>query len=129
MVQIITKLDFSQYVNDNGFKIGKVIKCEEIPNTHLHDCLVDVGDQKLQIVCGAKNVAEGLKVVVATAQAILPNGTQINPGELLGHKSYGMLCSAKELNLDANKYNTAGIIELPKNAQVGAFFTKLFVNV
>lgn len=129
IVQIITKLDLSGFVDQNNFRIGKIVECKDIPNTHLHDCVVDIGDKQLKIVCGAPNAKEGLKVVVATEGAVLPNGTQILPGELLGNKSAGMLCSAKELNLLAKKkYNEEGIIELSKNSKVGEPFVALFAN-
>ena len=60
---------------------------------------VDNGEV-LQIVCGAANIRKGLKVVVAKPGAMMPDGLLIWPGELRGVESFGMVCSAKELNLD-----------------------------
>ena len=86
-------------------KVGKVIECVEHPESdHLHVCKVDVGSEVLQIVCGAHNVCEGILVVCACENAVMPNGKLITPGKLRGVESYGMLCSAYEL----------GLIEEPK---------------
>ena len=89
----------------NRIRVGKVIECVEHPESdHLHICKVDIGSEVLQIVCGAHNVCEGILVVVACENAIMPNGKLIVPGKLRGVDSYGMLCSAYEL----------GLIEEPK---------------
>ena len=56
--------------------IGKVLECNSHPDSdHLHVCLVDVGFEKLTIVCGAPNVEAGKKVIVALPNAILPDIT------------------------------------------------------
>ncbi|SFB37018.1 tRNA-binding protein [Lentibacillus halodurans] len=62
-------------------------------------CQVDTGDERLQIVCGAPNVAAGQKVVVAKVGAVMPSGFKIKPTELRGVPSNGMICSQKELGL------------------------------
>ena len=62
-------------------------------------CKVDVGTDTLQIVCGAPNVDAGQKVVVAKIGAVMPSGLVIQPSELRGVPSQGMICSAKELQL------------------------------
>ena len=80
--------------------IGQIVKCEDHPDSdHLHVCKVDVGSEVLQIVCGAHNVCEGILVVCACENAVMPNGKLITPGKLRGVESYGMLCSAYELGL------------------------------
>ena len=66
---------------------------------HLSVCEVDIGSEVLQIVCGAKNVAAGQFVAVSLVGAVLPNGLEIKPAKLRGVESYGMICSATELNL------------------------------
>ena len=77
-----------------------MIECVEHPESdHLHVCKVDVGSEVLQIVCGAQNVCEGILVVCACENAVMPNGKLITPGKLRGVESYGMLCSAYELGL------------------------------
>ncbi|MGI6156664.1 MAG: DUF4479 domain-containing protein, partial [Enterococcus lemanii] len=62
-----------------------------------------------------------LKVVVAKPGAMMPDGLLIWPGELRGVASFGMVCSAKELNL-ANAPMKRGILELPADAVVGEAF-------
>src|SRR5699024_11340389 len=60
-------------------------------------CQVDVGDETLQIVCGAPNVEQGQKVVVAKVGATMPSGMKIKQTKLRGVSSYGMICSKREL--------------------------------
>ncbi|MCQ3914558.1 MAG: hypothetical protein MJ201_01950 [Mycoplasmoidaceae bacterium] len=116
--------DLLQYL-DNGFKIGLIEQCEGIEGTHLHKCVVDIGTQKLNIVCGAPNARQGLRVVVATNGTMLPTGKQIIAGQLLGHKSEGMLCSYKELCINKE---SKGIVELDDNYKVGEYFKEAYSN-
>ena len=84
----------------SGLTIGKVLTCEMHPDSdHLHLCKVDVGDEVLQIVCGAPNVREGIKVIVAKIGAKLP-GIEIKKGKIRGVESFGMICSVQELGLE-----------------------------
>ncbi|ELK47337.1 DUF4479 domain-containing protein [Halobacillus sp. ACCC02827] len=84
-------------------------------------CQVDVGEETLQIVCGAPNVAEGQKVVVAKVGATMPSGMKIKDAKLRGVPSSGMICSAKELDLpDAPKEK--GILVLEDHYEVGQTF-------
>lgn len=78
---------------------------------------VDIGsDRLLQIVCGAPNVALGLKVPCALPGALLPGKIQIESRRLRGVESNGMLCSAKELGLPDEQ---EGLLRLPTEAPVG----------
>ena len=104
--------------------IGQIIECKNHPDSdHLHILKVDLGNTYgiEQIVCGAPNAREGLKVIVARVGAILPGGS-INKGVIRGVESNGMCCSLLELGV-ANKYlteaQTKGIEELPADAPVG----------
>ncbi|MCH5336285.1 MAG: phenylalanine--tRNA ligase subunit beta [Campylobacter sp.] len=63
----------------------------------LNICKVDVGNEVLQIICGAANVEVGQFVPVALKGAIMPNGMQIKEAKLRGVDSYGMICSSNEL--------------------------------
>lgn len=82
------------------FVVGYVMEKEKHPNADkLSVCQVDVGTEKLQIVCGAPNVDAGQKVVVAKVGAVMPSGLEIKAAELRGVASTGMICSAKELAL------------------------------
>jgi tRNA-binding protein len=105
------------------FVIGHVQKKEKHPNADkLSVCTVDVGNEILQIVCGAPNVAEGQKVVVAKVGAVMPSGLVIRDAELRGVASSGMICSAKELALP-NAPEEKGILVLENNAIVGEPYT------
>lgn len=102
---------------------GYVKSCEPHPDSdHLHVTTVQVGDnEEHQIVCGAPNIAQGQKVVVALPGTLMPNGAQIWPGELRGVDSYGMICSARELGL-AHAPQKRGIMIVPDSFEVGAEF-------
>ena len=127
-IKEITKIDLSAYIDSNNFVVGQIDECEKIEGTHLHKCLVNIGKEKLQIMCGASNARSSLKVVVALDGAMLPNGTCIRSGQILGNKSLGMLCSKKELNLTDKKFNDEGIIELPDLYKIGEKFNEIFTS-
>ena len=108
--------------------VGEVISCDMHPDSdHLHVCKVNVGDEILNIVCGAPNVRKGIKVIVALPGAKLPGG-EIKRGVIRGVESNGMLCSIQELGLD-NKFlsdkDKNGIHELSVDAEVGSDPIKL----
>lgn len=106
------------------FVVGYVEEKEHHPNADkLSICKVNVGDEVLQIVCGAPNVAAKQKVVVAKVGAVMPSGMLIKEAKLRGVDSYGMICSAKELNLP-NAPQEKGILVLDESAVVGKSFTK-----
>lgn len=102
--------------------IGEVIECEMHPDSdHLHVCKVNVGDNVLQIVCGAPNVRKGLKVIVALPGAILPGDFEIKKSKIRGVESNGMLCALFELGLEEKTEETysKGIYEVDSKAKVG----------
>jgi len=79
--------------------VGEVIECYKHPNADkLNVCKVNVGDEVLQIVCGASNVAESQLVPVALIGADL-NGFKIKKAKLRGVESFGMICAAREVGL------------------------------
>lgn len=125
-IKKIIGIDLSKYINANDFVVGHIDQCVEIKGSHLHKCIVNIGNQTLQIVCGAKNVKENINVVVALIGAILPNGKIIKEGHILGTKSYGMICSKNELNLNDDKFNNDGIIILPSQYKLGDKFNEIF---
>ena len=102
--------------------IGKVISCINHPDSdHLHICKVDVGSSILDIVCGAPNVKEGIKVIVAMEGAVLPGNFIIKKGLIRGVESNGMICALFELGLEEKteeNYNK-GIYILNDDAKVG----------
>lgn len=66
----------SKLINATDLVIGEVIDCKMHPDSdHLHVTIVDIGTEKLQIVCGAPNVSKGIKVIVAKPGAVLPEIT------------------------------------------------------
>jgi phenylalanyl-tRNA synthetase beta chain len=85
---------------DRNIVVAEVLAVERHPNAdRLSVCSVDDGAGRHQVVCGAPNVAPGIKAPFARVGAKLPDGTAIGAAELRGVKSDGMLCSAKELGL------------------------------
>ena len=108
---------------------AKVIDCKPHTNSdHLHVCMVDTGNEILQIVCGAPNVHTGDVVPCALSGAKLPGGVEIKPGELRGIMSYGMLCSGKELGVDDTIIEGAdvdGLLQLPKDTPLGTDIRKI----
>ena len=102
--------------------IGEIKKVEEHPDSdHLHVCRVNIGDEELQIVCGAPNVREGLKVIVAKVGAILPGDFEIKKSKIRGVESSGMMCALFELGLEekTDENYAKGIAELADDAPVG----------
>jgi phenylalanyl-tRNA synthetase beta chain len=96
--------------------VAQVLEVAKHPQAdRLNVCQVDVGSGTLQIVCGAPNVAVGLKVPCALVGAKLP-GIEIKQAKLRGVESSGMLCSAKELGLTEE---SNGLLLLPSDAPVG----------
>ncbi|GIQ66232.1 phenylalanine--tRNA ligase beta subunit [Paenibacillus cisolokensis] len=108
----------------DGVVVGYVISREKHPDADkLSVCVVDAGTgERLQIVCGAKNVDAGQKVPVALVGAVLPGGLKIKRAKLRGVESQGMICSARELGLNDKllpKEQQEGILVLPESAPVG----------
>ncbi len=103
--------------------IGHVLTCEDHPNSdHLHITTVDVGDEVLNIVCGAANIVANQKVIVAKIGAQIKD-LVIQPVMLRNQKSHGMICSYQELGLP-DKFIPAdqanGIAVLDQEAPIGA---------
>ena len=105
----------------DGVMVGHVETCEAHPDSdHMHVVTVNVGaDEPVQIVCGAPNIAAGIKVPVATVGAVLPGDFKIKKSKLRGVASAGMCCSCRELGLGADH---EGIWILPEDAPVGMPF-------
>lgn len=112
-----------KFINATKLIIGQITKCENHPDSdHLHVCMVNIGREVLQIVCGAPNARENLKVIVALEGATLPGDIIIKKGNIRGVESNGMLCSLQELGLDSkflSKEDKEGICELGEDAIPG----------
>lgn len=102
----------------SGVVIGEVVECGQHPDADkLRVTKVSVGSGELiDIVCGAPNCRQGLKVAVAMVGAVLPGDFKIKKAKLRGMPSEGMLCSYSELGIDID---SDGIIELPLDAPLG----------
>lgn len=101
-----------------GVVVGEIVECVQHPNADkLRLTKVNIGtEQLLNIVCGAPNCRQGLKVAVATIGAVLPDNFKIKATKLRGELSEGMLCSYSELGISDDH---TGIIELPQDAPIG----------
>ncbi len=102
----------------DGVLVGEVLKVAPHPDADkLRVTEVSIGsEENLEIVCGAANVREGLKVPVAVVGAVLPGDFKIKKAKLRGVPSFGMLCSTAELGLSES---ASGLMELPGDAPVG----------
>ncbi|VTS31895.1 phenylalanyl-tRNA synthetase subunit beta [Streptococcus porcinus] len=103
--------------------VGHVLSCQDVPETHLHVCQVDTGDEEpRQIVCGAPNVKTGINVIVALPGARIADNYKIKKGKIRGMESLGMICSLQELGLSDSiipKEFAEGIQILPTDAKPG----------
>lgn len=103
--------------------VGEVISCEDVAETHLHVCQVNVGEEVLrQIVCGAPNIRAGIKVMVALPGARIADNYKIKKGKIRGLESLGMICSLGELGISDSivpKEFSDGIQILPEEAVPG----------
>lgn len=90
--------------------VGRIEGLEKHPDADkLLICMMNVGNENIQIVTGASNVFVGALVPVALDDSLLPNGKTIKKGKLRGVLSQGMLCSGEELCLTEEEYPGAGV--------------------
>ena len=116
--------------NFEGLIVGEVIQCEKHPNAdRLKLTKVNIGQETLQIVCGAPNVNINQKVIVATVgTTIYPtNGEKfkINKSKIRGEISFGMICAEDEIGL-GNSHD--GIMILENSIKVGTQVCDLYEN-
>jgi phenylalanyl-tRNA synthetase beta chain len=105
----------------SGVVVGEVVECGQHPDADkLQVTKINVGgDELLDIVCGAPNCRQGIKVAVAKVGAVLPGNFKIKKAKLRGQPSFGMLCSFSELGISDDH---DGILELPLDAPIGQDF-------
>ena len=112
-----------------GIVVGEVVECGKHPGAdRLSLTKVNVGEEEpLQIVCGAPNVAQGQKVLVATVGTTLhPTAGEpfkIKKGKIRGEVSMGMICAEDEIGLGTNH---DGIMVLPAETSIGAPAAEVF---
>ncbi|VAY02257.1 Phenylalanine--tRNA ligase beta subunit [Arsenophonus endosymbiont of Aleurodicus dispersus] len=101
-----------------GVVVGEIVECIQHPNADkLRLTKVNVGTEHLlNIICGAPNCRQGLKVAVAIIGAVLPENFKIKATKIHGKLSEGMFCSYYELDI-SDDHNS--IIELPHDAPIG----------
>ncbi|MFA5850610.1 MAG: phenylalanine--tRNA ligase subunit beta [Bacteroidales bacterium] len=105
-----------------GVVVGEVVECTKHPDADkLSLTKVNTGGEELlQIVCGAPNVAAGQKVLVATVGSNLTfsNGEQvkIKRSKIRGVESMGMICAEDELGIGTSH---EGIMVLPAETKIG----------
>ena len=101
---------------------AEVVEVAKHPSAdRLHVCRVNTGSDTLSVVCGAPNVAAGMRVALAQVGAKLP-GSEIRLAKVRGVESSGMLCSARELGISDD---ASGLIALPADAPLGADVRKV----
>jgi phenylalanyl-tRNA synthetase beta chain len=106
-----------------GIVVGEVLSVERHPNAdRLTVCQVNTGSETLTVVCGAPNVAAGIKVPLATLGATVPNGVKIKKAKVRGVESFGMLCAADELGLSEDH---SGLMILPPDTRPGTPFAEI----
>lgn len=102
---------------ENPFEVGQIESLEKHPKSEkLNVCQVKLSSGVTQIVCGASNVSEGIKVVVAKVGSVMPTGMAIVPSKLIDVPSNGMICSLKELGKEQTE---PGIVILDDKFEVG----------
>lgn len=124
-IKNVTKMDFEKYVLPK-FVVGRIDSITPVENTNLNLCQVFNGYDQTTVVCGAKNIKVGLKVVLANLGATLPSGLIINTSKIMNVQSSGMLCSKKELfNTDEP---SDGLLILGDKYQLGHEFLDHYKN-
>lgn len=107
----------------SGIVVGEVLSVERHPNAdRLTVCQVSDGAGTLVVVCGAPNVAPGMKVPLATLGTVLPSGLKIKKAKVRGVESHGMLCAADELGLSEDH---SGLMVLSPGARTGTPFSEI----
>ncbi|MBT7664444.1 MAG: hypothetical protein HN608_05935, partial [Rhodospirillaceae bacterium] len=106
------------------FTVGYVIEAKQHPNAdRLRVCIVDTGDEHIQVVCGAPNARTGMKGVFAPSGTTIPgNGMLLKPSNIRGEASNGMLCSEREMGM-SDEHD--GIIDLPEDTPIGTPFAEI----
>ncbi len=106
-----------------GVVVAKILSVENHPTSKkLHLLKVDIGTEVLDIVCGAPNVREGMKVALATSGGAV-SGHPIAPASVAGFTSYGMCCSEAELGISDDN---SGIMEILDDVPLGTDIKSIY---
>jgi tRNA-binding protein len=121
-----TELEFIKDLKtEKAVVVSKVTKCEPVKGTHLNNCIVFDGEKEYQVICGASNVKENIKVLFIKEGNYLPNGAYISKNKISGIQSNGMICSLKELGLEKE---SEGIHIVQDEMDIGTEFIKIYRN-
>ena len=114
--------DIIDYTKDiKNLVVGYVQSKEKHPDADkLNICQVDIGEEEVQIVCGAPNIDAGQHVIVAKVGGRLPGGIKIKRAKLRGERSEGMICSLQEIGISSNV--------VPKAYENGILFFLMKLN-
>lgn len=111
----------------NNFNVAKIISaqpCKESKKLKICQVKTSNSDNLIQVICGAANARDGIKVAMADIGAVVPsNQMEIKRAKIAGYESCGMLCSARELGLGGDD---EGIIEIDEKWQIGTPIAKVF---
>ncbi|SEJ81724.1 phenylalanyl-tRNA synthetase beta subunit [Pseudomonas linyingensis] len=100
-----------------GVVVGEILATEQHPDADkLRVCQVSNGSETFQVVCGAPNARPGIRIPFAMIGAVLGEDFKIKKAKLRGVESFGMLCSAAELQISEEN---DGLLELAADAPVG----------
>ena len=106
----------------NGVVVGKILEIEKIENSDkLSKVLVDIGNEKVQSLCGAKNIFVGAKVPFAKAGSTL-QGEEVKSSKIDGNISDGICLSEKELGISADH---SGVMILDDGLEIGEDIKKI----
>jgi phenylalanyl-tRNA synthetase beta subunit len=122
---------YKKFLQIIQFKIVEIKEIKKHPNSNrLNLCTVFDGEKEREIVCGASNVHKikdnNLKTILAQTGQIIPNGMILEPKDIRGVVSDGMLCSLEELMADFKDGVEDGIAELEENSILG---TSPFIKI
>lgn len=131
IVETLEKIGFEvegiedQSANLKNIVLGQIESFEKYPDADkLNVCNVNVGSEHKQIVCGANNVRNGMKVAVALPGAYIPKGDfHIKKGKIRGVESNGMMCGADELGLSDKE--SSGIMDVETDLEIGSSFSSV----
>lgn len=110
-------------IDTQGIIFAQIDSVQNHPNSdHLHILTVNTGSEKLQVVCGAPNVRQGMKICFAPIGSIVA-GHKMTKAKLAGTESFGMCCSEKELGIGSDD---TGIMDIDFPVTLGDNINTIF---
>ncbi len=115
---------YRKFIQIIQLRIVEIVEIKKHPNSdRLNLCTVFDGHEKKEVVCGASNVHKikdnNLRTILARTGQTIPNGMILEPREIRGIISDGMLCSLEELSCDFLDKDDSGITEMDSNSILG----------